>query len=605
MRKPASRSAPPPRAADPVTIEIVRQGVMAVASDMKTTLMRVAAVPAIDEAEAFAAGLFTPAGETVAAAVGTPMLIRGMARAVCASLERFGADAVAPGDVYITNDPAVTGSGLDHVAVTLPVFLKNALVGFACCVARWPDIGGAEGGTTTDVFAEGLQLPVLKYHDRGKLNEDLAGIVALNVRDPDAVRAVLAAQVAAVASGERRFLELVACHGREETADAIAAVMDRSEARARAAVRAIPDGVYEAESFLDDDGVTLALPVVLRVRAAIAGDEVTVDLSGLSRQVRGFYNGGAAAGEAVAEFAFRCLIAPADGLLDDGALRCLKTVLPPGRVLGAVRPAAMRSWTTCAATVADTVFRALAPAVPERVIAGHHADPVVAVFHGSRGKTTTRTAEAGTAVPFAGTLGPLGGGFGAKRSGDGIAAAAAIGAGRSQPTEEIEAKFPLVVERHALVPDSGGPGRHRGGLGVERVVRARADLTLSTRADRAHCRPWGLAGGRDGRANAVALRLNGHWKTEFTNAKLPAAPIRAGDAFRLRSGGGGGYGPPLERPVADVLHDVRQGYVSAHEAGVFYGVVVDPQTFRVNEPATALIRGDAMPLLPPPEQEGS
>ena len=144
-----------------------------------------------------------------------------------------------------------------------------------------------------------------------------------------------------------------------------------------------------------------------------------------------------------------------------------------------------------------------------------------------------------------------------------------------------------MVERYALVPDSGGAGRHRGGLGVERVVRARSHVTVNTQIERAHCQPWGLDGGGDGNGNAVALRLDGEWKTDFPNAKVLVAQLKAGDAFRLRSGGGGGYGSPLTRPVEDVRNDVRQGYVSVEEAATFYGVVVDPETFVVDEDATS------------------
>jgi N-methylhydantoinase B len=592
MKQPPQKSARP-RAIDPVTVEIVRSGVIAVAEDMKTSLMRSAASPAIYEAQDFAAGLFTPAAEAVSIGIGLPMLIRGMARTLRAKIHHCGADGMKPGDIYMTNDAGLTGSHLNHVALTLPVFLKEALIGFSCCVARWPDIGGVKDGMTADVFSEGLQLPILKYQDRGRVNRDLIDIICLNVRDPGRALADLQAQATAIAAGERRLLELVGRHGRDQVAGAIAAIMERSETVARARTRSIPEGVYEAESFMDDDGITVGRPIPIRVRVEIKGDEMTIDLTGLSRQVRGFYNAGIAAGEACAQIAFKCLVSPADEPINDGAFRNLKTILPPGRVVSATRPAPMRSWMTFPMTVVDTIFKAMAPAMPDRVIAAHHADPLVAWFHGFNAKT---------AEFFSGSFGPLGGGWGAKQSEDGVSGAVALNGGdtRNLPSEEIEAKFPLVIERYALVPDSGGAGRHRGGLGVERVVRARTDITLNTRIERAHCRPWGLAGGRDGRANAVALRIASHWKTEFPNAKIVAVQIRAGDAFRLRSGGGGGYGAPLERPVADVCTDVRQGYVSAHDAGVFYGVVIDPETFRVNEPATVLIRGASMPALPPP-----
>jgi len=568
---------------DPVVAEIVRNGVMAVTEEMKTNLMRTAYNMIIYEALDFTVGLFTPDGETVSIGIGLPMFIRGMAETVKAKIRHFGRDGIKPGDIYVTNDAYITGSHLNHVTLTLPIFHKGMLIGFSCCMAHWIDIGGTLGGMTTDIFSEGLQIPILKYQDRGKVNEDLVEIIRQNVRIPNRALGDLRAQVTAVKTGERRFLELVARYGRDQVAAAIAAIMDRSEAAARARTRSIPNGVYEAESFMDDDGISIGKPIPIRVRVEVKGEEMTIDLTEVSRQVRGFYNSGITTGHACAQVAYKCLTSPTDYPINDGSFRSLKTIVPPGRVVSATRPAPMRWWMTFPMTIVDTIFKALAPAIPDRVIAGHHADLLVAQFHGFNAKTSEF---------FMGNFGPLGGGWGAKRSEDGISGTVAINDGdtHNSPNEQIEAKFPLVIERYALVPDSGGAGRHRGGLGVERVVRARTDITLNTQIERAHCRPWGLEGGRDGKGNAVALRFGTHWKTEFPNAKVLVAQIKAGDAFRLRSGGGGGYGSPLDRPVEDVHNDVLQGYVSVHEAAVFYGVVIDAETFRVNEGATLLLR---------------
>ncbi|HKD31552.1 MAG TPA: hydantoinase B/oxoprolinase family protein [Xanthobacteraceae bacterium] len=568
---------------DPVIAEIVRNGVIAVTEEMKTNLMRTAYNMIIYEALDFTVGLFTPQGETVSIGIGLPMFIRGMAETVKAKIRHFGLDGMKPGDIYVTNDAYITGSHLNHVTLTLPIFDKDALVGFACCMAHWIDIGGTLGGMTTDIFSEGLQIPILKYQDRGEVNEDLVDIIRHNVRIPSRALGDLRAQVTAVKTGERRFLELVDRYGGDNVAAAIAAIMDRSEAAARAHTKSIPDGVYEAESFMDDDGISIGRPIPIRVRVEVKGEEMTIDLTEVSRQVRGFYNSGITTGHACAQVAYKCLTSPTDYPINDGSFRSLKTIVPPGRVISATRPAPMRWWMTFPMTIVDTVFKALAPAIPDRVIAGHHADLLVAQFHGFNAKTSEL---------FMGNFGPLGGGWGAKRSEDGVSGTVAINDGdtHNSPNEQIEAKFPLVVERYALVPDSGGAGRYRGGLGVERVVRARTDITLNTQIERAHCRPWGLEGGRDGKGNSVALRFGTHWKTEFPNAKVLVAQIKAGDAFRLRSGGGGGYGSPLDRPVEDVRDDVRQGYVSVHEAAVFYGVVIDADTFRVNEGATMLLR---------------
>jgi N-methylhydantoinase B len=450
-------------------------------------------------------------------------------------------------------------------------------------MAHWLDIGGTLGGMTTDIYSEGIQLPILKLHKGGVVNGDVVDVIRQNVRLPTRAMGDLRAQVTAVKTGERRFLELIGRYGRAAVLDAIVAIMDQSEKAARAHTRSIPDGVYEAESYMDDDGIDVGKPVPIRVRVIVKRDAMTIDLTDVSRQVRGFYNSGITTGHACAQVAYKCLTSPTDYPINDGSFRSLKTIVPPGRVVSATRPAPMRWWMTYPMTIVDTVFKALAPAIPDRVIAGHHADLLVAACHG----INTRTQEF-----FIANFGPLGGGWGAKHNEDGVSATVCINDGDTHngPNEQGEAKFPLVVERYQLVPDSGGAGRHRGGLGVERVVRARTNMTMNTQIERAHCRPWGLDGGREATGNAVALRLGGQWKTDFPNAKVLVAQLRAGDAFRIRSGGGGGYGSPLDRPVDQVREDVRQGYVTVAAAAELYGVVVDEDTFEVDEAATGRLR---------------
>jgi N-methylhydantoinase B len=564
---------------DPVVTEIVRNGVIAVTEEMKTNLMRTAYNMIIYEALDFTVGLFTTAGETVSIGIGLPMFIRGMAETVKAKLRHFGAGALEPGDILITNDSYITGSHLNHVTLTLPIFHAGTLVGFACCMGHWQDIGGVLGGMTTDIFSEGLQIPIVKYQRAGVVNQDLVDIIRTNVRVPTRALGDLRAQVTAVRTGERRFLQLLDRYGQAPVLDAIAAIMDQSEAAARARTRTIPDGVYEAESYMDDDGVEIGKPIRIRVRVTVAGDAMTVDLSDVARQVRGFYNSGITTGHACAQVAYKCLTSPTDYPINDGSFRSLTAIVPPGRVVSAIRPAPMRWWMTFPMTIVDTVFKALAPAIPDRVIAGHHADLLAAQVHGIE----PRTKEF-----FIGGFGPLGGGWGAKQAEDGVSATVCINDGdtHNSPNEQVEAKYPLLVERFALVRDSGGAGRHRGGLGIERVVRAQTALTLNTQIERAHCRPWGLDGGLEGTGNRVALRLGGQWKTEFPNAKLLVVGLERGDAFRVTSGGGGGYGPPQERPADAVRDDVKQGYVSAEYAADLYGVVVDPVTFEIDRAAT-------------------
>jgi len=565
--------------ADAVLTEIVRNGVIAVTEEMKTNLMRTAYNMIIYEALDFTVGLYTPEGETISIGLGLPSFIRGMAETVKAKLRHFGLKGLEPGDILVTNDAYTTGSHLYHFTFTMPIFHRGQLSGFSCCMAHWTDVGGVLGGVTTDIYAEGLQIPILKYARRGEVNEDLLDIIRMNVRIPERAMGDLRAQITAVKTGERRFLELLERYGRDEVLAAIGNIMDQSEAAARARTRTIPDGVYEAASFMDDDGVEIGKPVPIKVRVVKKADQMTIDLSEVSAQVRGFYNSGATTGYSCAQVAYKCLTSPTDYPINEGSFRSLKVVLPPGTVVSAVKPAAMRWWMTFPMTVVDTVFKAMEQAVPERTIGAHHADLCVALINGLSPKDGRF---------FLAGIGPLGGGFGAKMTEDGVSATVCMNDGdtHNHPVEQMEAKYPLLFERHALRPDSGGPGRYRGGLGTEQVVQARSPININVQVDRVHCRPWGLAGGGEGAGNQVTLRIGGKEITDLPNAKVHMKRLNAGDAVTVRAGGGGGFGPAVERDAARVADDVREGYVSVAAAAESYGVVLDGQTLEIDRAAT-------------------
>jgi N-methylhydantoinase B len=569
-------------AADAVLTEIVRAGVRAVTNEMKNNLMRTAYNTIIYEALDFTVGLFTADGRTVSIGLGLPTFIRGMGETVAAKRRHFG-DDIHPGDILITNDAYITGSHLNHITLSVPIFHKGELVGFSVCMAHWLDIGGVLGGITTDIYSEGLQVPILKLHDRGAVNQDLIDIIRMNVRLPERAMGDLRAQITAVKTGERRFLELVERYGSREVLAAIDHIMDSSELAARARTASIPDGVYEAESFMDDDGVEIGKRVPIRVKVTVAGERMIIDLSGVAPQVRGFYNSGQTTAYACAQVAYKCVTSPTDYPINDGSFRSLEVIAPPGRVVTAVKPAAMRRWMTFPMTIIDTIFRALAPAIPDRIAAGHHADLIIALLIGVSEKTRQ--------IIIAG-MSQSGGGWGAKMTEDGVSATIAMNDGdtHNSPVEMMETKYPLVVERYELVPDSGGAGRYRGGLGCERVVRPLIELGLTTHIDRSQCAPWGLFGGGEALANRLAIRRNGVVKDDFVNAKVFTLPLRRGDAVLLRGGGGGGYGDPLERPVEAVREDVYQGYVSLDAARRLYGVVIAADGCIVDAGATAALR---------------
>jgi N-methylhydantoinase B len=467
----------------------------------------------------------------------------------------------------VTNDAYTTGSHLNHFTFTMPVFYKGEIIAFTCCMAHWLDVGGTLGQVTTDIYSEGIQIPIVKYRREGVVNQELVDIIAMNVRLHEKAMGDLRAQITAVTTGERRFLELVERYGKDAVLGSIAQIMDQSEAVARANTRSIPDGIYEAESFMDDDGFEIGKKVPIRVRVEKRGDEMTIDLSAVSRQVRGFYNSGVTTGIACAQVAFKCLTTATDYPVNDGSFRNLKVIMPMGRVISAERPYPMRVWMTYPMTVIDTVFKALAPAIPDRAIAGHHADLVFPNIHGihpADGKL------------FIVGIGPLGGGWGAKKDQDGVSVTVCINDGdtHNSPSEQLEAKYPVLVERYSIRDDSSGAGRTRGGLGAEMVVQALSPFSLTTRIDRMHCKPWGLEGGGEAAGNSVGIRRNGKWEIDLPNAKVFNVRLGRGEAYMMRSGGGGGFGDPMERDPELVADDVREGYVSPALALNVYGVVL-------------------------------
>ena len=568
---------------DPVVTEIVRNSVIAITEEMKSNLMRTAYNMIIYEALDFTVGLFTAKGETVSIGLGLPMFIRGMAATIKAKLDHFGPEGIFPGDILLTNDAYITGSHLNHMTFSEPIFVDGELVAFACCMAHWPDIGGTLDGITTDIYSEGLQLPIVKYQREGVVNQELVEIIRANVRLPDRAMGDLRAQLTATATGVARYLELLERYGKDEVTAAVARIMDRSEQAARARTLTIPDGVYEAESFMDDDGVDISTPIPVHVKVIVEGDEMTVDLSDVAEQVRGFYNSGITTGHACAQVAFKCITSPTDYPVNDGSFRNLKTIVPAGRVVSAVKPAPMRWWMTFPMTIVDTIFKALTPAIPERTIAGHHADLVIGMLNGINPTTNEF---------YIAFIGPTGGGWGAKRSQDGVSATVCINDGdtHNSPAEQLESKYPLLIENYALRTDSGGAGAHRGGLGCENTVEARADLMLNAQVDRMHCKPWGLEGGCDAAGNQVVLRVDGKWSEDYPNAKLLTVQVKAGDAFAVRSGGGGGFGDPLARDPEQVASDVRNQYVTSSTARRDYGVVIEQESGELDPEATHRLR---------------
>ncbi|WP_408597771.1 hydantoinase B/oxoprolinase family protein [Limnohabitans sp.] len=547
---------------DPVAVELIRNSLVAATEEMKSVLMRTSYNMIIYEALDFTVGLFDRQGQTLSIGLGLPMFIRGMSDVVKAKLKHWGEADIHPGDILLTNDAYTTGAHLNHLTFSIPVFHQGKIVAFSTCMAHWQDIGGVLNGVTTDIYAEGLQIPLVKYHQRGEVNEEIKELILMNVRRRDRAAGDLEAQLSACRVGVKHLEEMLQRFGEKTWQSSLEAIMDHTEAEARAMVKKIPDGTYEAESFMDDDAVDLDQPVPIRVKVTVKNDEMTVDLSRMSPQVKGFFNSGA--GVACAQVAFKCLTLSTDQPINDGNFRPLKVILPPGTVVSAQHPAPMRVWMTYPMTVVDTIFKALAKAIPESVIAGHHADLVIANVNGIH--------------PTDGKLwiylgGLIGGGWGAKYNEDGVNVTVCMNDGDTHngPSEQVENKFPLLVQYYRLREDSAGAGQFRGGLGAEAEVTALSKVNYQTRIDRVNNTPWGLNQGHAAKGNQVGMRHKDGTLKLFNTGKVNMR-LNEGESYVLYSGGGGGFGAPKKRDRQAVLRDLRLGYVSETVARETYGV---------------------------------
>lgn len=561
---------------NPITLEVVRSALVAFSDEMATVLCRTAYNMMIFEVRDYCVGIVDPEGNIIAQNTGgLPIFLADLGVAVKAAVDLYGEDGFEPGDVLISNDPRVCGQHLNNIVVFTPFFHDGKLVAFPALRAHWVDVGGGSRGfgstQSRELFDEGLQICAIKAYKAGKPNEEVLRLIRDNIRFPDSSFGDLRAQIAGCRRGEQRLGELYQRYGADVMRDCIHAIWDQSEMLARRAIAAMPDGTYSAEAFLDHDFLDRSKTIPLKVTVIIAGDEMTIDFSELPPQQAGPINAGASGGIAAARVAFKCLTVP-HGVVNEGEMRPLKVILPPGTMLSALPPAPLTFWSNSMPTVIDTIIRALVDVLPERVPAGHKGDMSGIAMYG-RDEVRKRQFIC---------LNILGGGFGAKPHADGENAVVSIcqGAVQNAPVEVQEAYYPLLIEAHRLRTDSGGAGRYRGGLGVELVISSHQDFFMNTHFQRTKMPPWGLHGGHD------ALPMNALVQTgageELSGTSLDRQRLQPGDKVIVLTGGGGGYGPPFERPAEDVRRDVAEGSVSLKAAADLYGVVLDPKTLAID-----------------------
>ncbi len=555
---------------DPATLEIVRGALVACANEMAMVLRRTAYNTMVFEVQDYCVGIIDPAGQLIAQnAGGLPIFLADMGVAIMDGIQKFGLSGFEAGDAIIMNAPYVCGQHLNNIVVYAPCFVDDELVAFPAVRAHWIDVGGRRVGfgstETTDIYQEGIQFRSIKIYRAGELDQDVWQIISDNVRFPESSMGDLRAQLASCRLGERRLSEIFHRYGNERVRDCIDEMWNHSERLVRAAGKEIPDGEYQAESFLDNDGQDLERTVPVRVKVRVEGDEMTVDFSEVADQVKGPINCGASGGVAAARVAFKTLTLPLHPV-DEGCFRPLHVILPPGKFLSAEPPAALGLWSIPLPTVIDTVLAAFASAVPNKIPAAHKGEMGGFAVYGTDESTGQRFV----------CLNMMGGGWGGRPTGDGPSAAVSICQGdvRNTPIELLEARYPLFFERFCLRTDSGGAGRFRGGLGVELSVQSRYQAAVNFNLERTKCAPWGLRGGLPGVVCEawVQSTSNSAWVSVKKHTRYPIFPE---SRVVFLTAGGGGWGDPLERELDAIAWDVRQGYVSREAAERDYSVVFD------------------------------
>ena len=552
---------------DPITVEIIRCALKAAANEMSAVLKRTAYNMMIYEVQDYCVSIVDYAGRTMSQNEGAlPIFLADLGVAVEDGVQLYGLDNIHPGDVFLVNHPEICGQHLNNMVVYTPFFWDGKLLCFLAVRAHWIDVGGGSTGfgssNTRDVYEEGLQVRSVKIYHEGRPNTEVLRLIEDNIRFPESSLGDLRAQIACCRTGEERLEQICRKYGGKVFLEAVETIWHQTDKLVREAVRAIPDGDYEASSFLDDDGRVMNKTIPIKVKVGVRGDELTIDFSEVADQVPGFINCGSSGGMAAARVAFKALTAP-QREVNEGSFRALKVILPPGKLLSARRPAPIGGWSLSLPTVLDTIFRALAPALPERVPAAHKGDMGGYAIFGMNTKTGRRYVCQNI----------IGGGWGGRPFEDGVSAAVSMCQGdvKNTPIELQELYYPLLYECHAFRTDSGGAGKYRGGIGVEVKVTPRENCFLSRNTDRIKCPPWGLAGGGEGAVNETRIRRHG--KEETLPGKFSHLLVQPGETITFLTAGGGGYGEPAERAAEAVKRDLDLGYISKARAREQYSTL--------------------------------
>ena len=570
-----------PAIVDRITTEVIAHRFAAAADEMMATLVKTAYSPNIKERRDCSVAIFDAPGNLVALTAIAPIHLSSLLGLVQNITRRHGLDGFRPGDAFLTNDPYVGGgSHLPDLTLASPVFVEGRLAAFVANIAHHSDIGGkvagSESADCTSIFQEGLRIPPVKLLDQGRLCTDVLDFVLTNSRTSREREGDLRAQIATNAIGIRRVEDAFDRFGAETVREAIVGLLDYSEARTRAEIAKLPDGTYENEDFLDNDGIDDRM-IRMKVAITIKGDRIHFDFTGTDPQIRGSRNMPLSATQSAVYYAVKAITDP--GLPpNSGYFRAIDITVPAGTVLNCRPPAAVGDRAATGNVVGDLLLGAFAQAAPERVMAG--CGPLHGlVFSGVDPRRGEYYVDYET---YAGASGGL-----ADQDGKDAVRVHVSGAA-NLPIESVEQEFPLTVGRYELIPDSGGPGRFRGGLATRRdITMWEKEPKLAGRGLRQVHGASPLFGGAKGRTGRFVLQPGGNRETRLPSS-FSELLVEPGTTVRVETPSGAGYGDPIERDPERVRTDVIAGKVTPEGARRDYGVVLDDATLDLE--ATAALR---------------
>jgi len=556
-------------AIDPVTLAVVRGSLEQVADEMDLQLIHAAISPIISETNDCANGIFHPiTGETIAQGrYGLPVFLAYMQFTVQKVIELANAEGgFKPGDMWIMNDTYLGGSHLQDVQIIAPIFAEGELFAVMATTGHWMDMGGnVPGGwapRATEIHQEGIIIPPVKLYDEGKLNKALVAMFRANVRLPAEILGDMAAMSNVFTIGARGIEALVNRYGRGVLSECLNEMIAYSERQMRSYIREIPDGTYDWEDFIDNDGI-VDMPIPVRLAITVKGEQMHFDFTGTGPKSRGPLNMSRNTTVSSVFVAIKHIFP--DVPVNGGTFRPITIEVPAGTLLAAEYPSPCGGYLDPMGRVIDVVFGAMSKALPDKSPAAFFGTIGVVAISGTHPKSHNY---------YVGVF-PYPGGYGATKASDGlINGTPPQSMANFMSLEMSEHRFPLRFDHYRIREDSGGAGQHRGGCGTEYGFTAWSDLTISVLGDRVDHAPFGICGGESAASNKVEFVSGGKTWTPELRSKIEKEPLGVGDAIRAASPGGGGYGRPFDRELAEVERDLNRGYISREVAESVYGVVI-------------------------------